>query len=161
MGELSGFDACFFCLGVAAAAMTEANYRRITYDITVAAARTLAKQNLGMTFIYVLWAGTNSTERGRAMWARVKGQTENARLRQPFEAAFMFRPAAIAPLHGMRSRTSRYRFLYVLATPLLRVSHKWFPKYVTTSEQMGRAMIKVAKQGSAKPVLESLDINEL
>ena len=99
--QLIGFDACFFCLGVSSAGMTEEAYRRVTYDITMAAAQTLARLNPAMTFIYVSGAGTDSTERGRIMWTRVKGKTENALLRLPFKAAYMFRPAAIQPLHGI------------------------------------------------------------
>jgi uncharacterized protein YbjT (DUF2867 family) len=159
--QLSGFDACFFCLGVSSAGMTEANYRRVTYDITMAAAQTLVKLNPGMTFIYVSGAGTDNTARGRSMWARVKGETENALLGLPFKAAYMFRPAVIVPLHGVRSKTKLYRVFYRLAAPLLQLLHAWFPKYVTTSEQLGRAMIKAGKTGSAKPVLESSDINEV
>ena len=117
--ELSGFDACFFCLGVSSAGMSEENYRRITYDITLAAAQTLVKLNPNMTFIYVSGAGTDSSERGRMMWARVKGQTENALLRLPFKAAYMFRPAVIVPLHGIKSRTRLYRVSYAVLGPLL------------------------------------------
>lgn len=159
--QLSGLDACFFCLGVSSAGMTEANYRRVTYGLTLAAAQTLVKLNPGMTFIYVSGAGTDSTEHGRSMWARVKGQTENALLRLPFKAAYMFRPGGIAPLHGVRSKTKLYRIIYIAAGPLLGVLYKWWPKYVTTTEQLGRAMIKIAKEGSPKSVLESADINNI
>ena len=157
--ELSGFDACFFCLGVTSVGMTEEIYSRITYDFTIAAAQTLARLNPGMTFIYVSGMGTDSSEHGRSMWARVKGKTENALLRLPFKAAYMFRPAAIVPLHGIRSKTRLYRVFYAVLTPLLPVLQKSFPKYVTTTEQVGRAMIKIAKQGAPKRVLENLDIN--
>jgi uncharacterized protein YbjT (DUF2867 family) len=159
--ELAGFDACFFCLGVTSVGMTEERYRRVTYDFTVAAAQVLARLNPGMTFIYVSGMGTDSSEHGRAMWARVKGQTENALLRLPFKAAYMFRPAAIVPLHGIRSKTEFYRVFYVVLAPLLPVLNKLFPKYVTTTEQVGRAMLKIAKQGAPKPVLENLDINRV
>jgi uncharacterized protein YbjT (DUF2867 family) len=159
--QLSGFDACFFCLGVSSAGMTEENYRRVTYDFTMAAARTLARLNPTMTFIYVSGMGTDSSERGRSMWARVKGKTENELLRLPFHAAYMFRPAAIVPLDGIRSKTKLYRALYVVLGPILPWMNARFPKYVTTTEQVGRAMIKVAKQGAQKPALENLDINRL
>jgi uncharacterized protein YbjT (DUF2867 family) len=159
--ELAGFDACFFCLGVTSVGMTEERYRRVTYDFTVAAAQVLARLNPGMTFIYVSGMGTDSSEHGRAMWARVKGQTENALLRLPFKAAYMFRPAAIVPLHGIRSKTEFYRVFYVVLAPFLPVLNKLFPKYVTTTEQVGRAMLKIAKQGAPKPVLENLDINRV
>ena len=157
--ELSGFDACFFCLGVSSAGMQEDDYRRITYDFTMAAARTLARLNPGMTFVYVSGMGTDSSERGRTMWARVKGQTENALLRMPFQAAYMFRPGVIVPLHGIKSRTALYRIPYMLMAPLLPLLEAAFPKYVTTTERLGRAMIHVAKQGAAKAVLESSGIN--
>jgi uncharacterized protein YbjT (DUF2867 family) len=157
--KLTGFDACFFCLGVTSVGMTEDRYRRVTYDITIAAAKTLARLNPGMTFIYVSGMGTDSSEQGRTMWARVKGQTENALLRLPFKAAVMFRPAAIVPLHGIRSKTTVYRVFYAVLAPLLPAMKKFLPKYVTTTEQVGLAMLKIAKQGSPKPVLENSDIN--
>src|SRR5579872_1827062 len=103
--ELSGYDACFFCLGVTSAGMKEEDYRRITYDVTPAAARLLAKLNPNMTFIYVSGMGTDSSEHGRTVWARVKGKTENDLLRLPSKAAYMFRPGVIVPLHGIKSKT--------------------------------------------------------
>lgn len=159
--ELSGFGACFFCLGVSSVGMAEELYRRVTYDYTLAAAQALARLNPGMTFIYVSGMGTDTSERGRAMWARVKGQTENALLQLPFKAAYMFRPAVIVPLHGVRSKTGLYRVFYAVLAPLLPLLKKSLPKYVTTTEQVGRAMIKIAKQGPPKPVLENADINRV
>jgi hypothetical protein len=159
--ELSGFDACFFCLGVSSAGMAEADYRRVTYDITLAAAGILVKLNSGMTFIYVSGTGTDSTERGRSMWARVKGQTENALLRLPFKAAYMFRPGIIVPLHGVRSKTRLYRITYSLTAPLLRFRYPKFPRYMTTSERIGRAMIRIVRNGSPKSVLENSEINRV
>jgi uncharacterized protein YbjT (DUF2867 family) len=159
--ELSGFNACFFCLGVSSAGMSEENYRRVTYDIALAAAQTLVKLNPHMTFVYVSGAGTDSSERGRVMWARVKGQTENALLRLPFKAAFMFRPGVIVPLHGIKSRTMLYRVPYAVLGPILPLLKRLFPKYVTTTEKLGRAMLIAAKRGAPKPVLESSDINQL
>ena len=159
--RLAGFDACFFCLGVSAAGMNEQAYRRVTYDLTVSAAATLAKLNPAMTFIYVSGAGTDSTERGRMMWARVKGETENALLRMPFKAAYMFRPAYIQPLHGIRTKTKWYGALYAMMGPLYPVWKLLLPKYVTTTECVGRAMLKVARQGAPKHVLENQDINGL
>jgi uncharacterized protein YbjT (DUF2867 family) len=158
--ELSGFDACFFCLGVSSAGMSEESYRRTTYDITLAAAQTLARLDPNMTFIYVSGAGTDSSGRGRAMWARVKGQTENALLRLPFEAAYMFRPAVIVPLHGITSRTTLYRVFYAILRPLYPLLQA-FPKYVTTTEKLGQAMLIAAKRGAPKRVLENSDINKL
>ena len=159
--QLVEFDACFFCLGVSSAGMSENAYRRITYDLTLSVAEALVKGNPNMTFIYVSGAGTDSSERGRSMWARVKGQTENALLRLPFRAAYMFRPAAIVPLHGIKSRTRIYRIFYAVLGPILPLLESHFPKYITTTEKLGRAMIKVATQGAPKPVLENLDINEI
>lgn len=165
--ELSGFDACFFCLGVSSTGMSEENYQRITYDFTLAAARPLAKLNPSMTFIYISGAGADSSERrgymGRrsSMWARVKGKTENELLRLPFQAAYIFRPALIIPLHGIQSRTRLYRVFYVLLGPLLPLFKGRFPKYVTTTEQIGRAMLKIARDGWPKHVLETADINQV
>jgi uncharacterized protein YbjT (DUF2867 family) len=159
--ELSGFDACFFCLGVSSAGMKEDDYRRITYDFTMAAARTLARLNPDMTFVYVSGMGTDSSERGRTMWARVKGKTENELLGLPFKAAYMFRPGLIVPLDGIKSKTRLYRAFYAGMAPLLPLLNAAFPKYVTTTAQVGRAMIKVARQGAAKPVLENSDINAI
>jgi hypothetical protein len=157
--QLTGHDACFFCLGVSSVGMDEARYRHLTYDITMAAATTLARLNPGMVFTYVTGRGTDSTERGRQMWARVKGKTENDLLKLPFRAAYMFRPAGIQPLHGVRSKTGWVQAIYVLATPLLSYLTRVAPNYMTTSERLGRAMIKVARSGFPKPVLESEDIN--
>jgi len=159
--ELAGFDACFFCLGVSSAGMSEDRYRRVTHDITLAAAKSLVKLNSNMTFVYVSGAGTVSSERGRVMWARVKGQTENALLRLPFKAAYMFRPGVIVPLHGIKSRTMLYRVPYAVLGPLLPLLKRLFPKYVTTTEKLGRAVLIAAKRGAPKSVLESADINKL
>jgi uncharacterized protein YbjT (DUF2867 family) len=159
--ELTGYDACFFCLGVSSLGMDEARYRRLTYDITMAAATTLARLNPGMVFTYVTGRGSDSTEQGRLMWARVKGKTENDLLRLPFKAAYMFRPAAIQPLHGVRSKTAWVQAIYVVLAPVLSSLGRIAPKYVTTSEQLGRAMIKVARDGYPKPVLENEDINRI
>jgi uncharacterized protein YbjT (DUF2867 family) len=160
-GELAGYDACFFCLGVSSAGMSEEDYHRVTYDLTLGVAELLAKEGPGMTFVYVTGQGTDSTERGRSMWARVKGKTENALLRLPFKAAYMFRPGFIEALHGIKSRTRLYRALYVVATPLIAVAKALFPRQMTTTEQIGRAMLTVAKRGAPKRVLEAPDINAL
>jgi len=159
--ELTGFDACFFCLGISAAGMSEEAYRRISLDLTLAAAGTLSTLNPEMTFIYVSGTGTDSTEKGRIMWARVKGKTENELLKLPFKAAFMFRPAYIQPLNGIESRTKAYRVLYGLVGPLFPVFQALFPRYVTTTERVGLAMIRVARQGYPQPILENDDINRL
>jgi uncharacterized protein YbjT (DUF2867 family) len=156
--ELSGFDACFFCLGVSAGGMKETDYARITYGITLAAAETLSRLNPQMTFIYVSGAGTDSSEQGQMMWARVKGRTENALLRLPFKAAYMFRPGVIQPLHGLRSRTAAYQVLYTLMKPLLPVLRRTFPDSILTTEQIGLAMLEVSRNGAPKRILESRDI---
>jgi uncharacterized protein YbjT (DUF2867 family) len=158
--QLTGFDACFFCLGVSALGMTEEQYSRVTYDLTLSVARTLGRLNSSITFIYVSGQGTDSTERGRAMWARVKGRTENALLALPFKT-YMFRPGAIIPLHGIRSRTRWYNALYTIARPLYPFLKRVFPDSVTTTEQLGKAMIAVARRGSTKRVLETPDMNSV
>jgi uncharacterized protein YbjT (DUF2867 family) len=159
--QLTGYDACFFCTGVSSAGMTEEKYTHLTYDLTLSVAQTLARLNPTMTFLYVSGAGTDSTEKGSTMWARVKGRTENALLRLPFKAAYMFRPGFIQPLHGIRSKTRLYQLLYDLLAPIQPLLKGRLPKYITTTEQLGRAMLIVAKQGYPKPILESLDINTL
>jgi uncharacterized protein YbjT (DUF2867 family) len=159
--ELKGYDACFFCLGVSSVGMDPERYRHLTYDVTMAAAKTLASLNPGMVFTYVTGRSTDSTEQGPVRWARVKGKTENDLLKLPFKAAYMFRPAGIQPLHGVRSKTSWVQAIYVVAAPLLSYLAHTAPKYMTTSEQLGRAMIRVARDGYPKPVLESEDINSI
>jgi uncharacterized protein YbjT (DUF2867 family) len=159
--ELSGYDACFFCLGITSAGMTEADYRRVTYDFALAAAQTLVRINPEMTFVFVSGAGADSTGRGRVMWARVKGQTENALLALPFKGVYVFRPAAIQPLHGIRSKTSWINAAYAVLGPLYPVFKRLVPDYVTTTEQIGRAMLVVARRGAPKRVLENADINRL
>jgi uncharacterized protein YbjT (DUF2867 family) len=158
--ELIGFDACFFCLGVSSAGMSEQQYENMTYTLTLAAAEALSRLNSAMTFVYVSGAGTDSSEKGRVMWARVKGKTENALLRLPFKAAYMFRPGIIQPVHGARSKTTAYRIGYALAKPVLPLLRRLFPRYILTTEEIGRAMIHVAKQGAPKKVLETWDIRD-
>jgi uncharacterized protein YbjT (DUF2867 family) len=159
--QLTGLDACFFCLGVSSAGMSEPDYRRVTYDLTVGVAQCLARLNPGMTFIYVSGAGTDSTERGRSMWARVKGATENALLRLPFKAAYMFRPGVIQPLHGVRSKTRSYRIMYSVLWPLVALMKVVAPNSVTTSERVGRAMIEAAATGASTKFLGNREINQL
>lgn len=158
---LGDMDACFFCLGVTSLGLSEAEYSRLTHDLTIAVARQLVRVNLHMTFIYVSGAGTDSTERGRSMWARVKGRTENALLALGFHAAYMFRPGAVIPLHGIRSRTSWYNALYALVRPLADPLSRMTPKYVTTTDRLARAMLVVARDGHSSPILESSDINSI
>jgi uncharacterized protein YbjT (DUF2867 family) len=156
--SLAGYDACFWCLGVTSAGLSEQEYQRMTYDFTIAAAQALVKESPQMTFLFVSGAGADSTEKSRTMWARVKGKTENALLRMPFKAVYIFRPAYIQPLHGIQSRTKLYRALFIIAAPLYPLWKVLLPKYVTTTEQLGRAMIEIGKHGASKHVLESCDI---
>jgi len=158
--NLSNVDACFFCLGVASTGMKESEYERVTYGITVAAAATLARLNPKMTFIFVSGAGADSSEKGRLMWARVKGKTENAILNLPFQG-YVFRPAAIEPSHGEQSRTPSYRIFYTLGKPFFPWLRRMFPAYFTSTEQIGRAMLSIAKHGTSKRILEIEDINKL
>src|SRR5262249_20698216 len=148
-------------LGISSFRMTEAEYTRITYDITLAAARTLARLNPQMTFVYVSGVGTDSTERGRTMWARVKGRTENDLLRLPFKAVYLLRPGVIQPLHGIRSKTPLYRLVYLPLAPVLGLLRLFFPNYVLSTESVGQAMLAVARRGAPKPVLEASDISAL
>jgi uncharacterized protein YbjT (DUF2867 family) len=159
--ELSGFDACFFCLGVTAAGLNEADYLRVTYGIALAVAEALARLNPDMTFIYVSGAGTDSSEQGRVMWARVKGKTENALMRLPFKASYMFRPGIIEPVHGAKSKTRFYRFFYAISKPLLPPLRWTFPNYVLTTAEIGQAMLAVVRQGAPKPILESKDMRAI
>lgn len=156
--SLSGYDACFFCLGVSSVGLKEEEYLRVTYDITMTVAHTVVKLNPEMIFIYVSGASTDSTEKGRVMWARVKGKTENALLRLPFKAAYMFRPGYIQPLHGVVSKTKLYRVLYTGLGVLYPILKRLFPYNVTTTEILGRAMIRVAKEGALNSIIESKDI---
>ncbi|MES2933856.1 MAG: NAD(P)H-binding protein [Pseudomonadota bacterium] len=158
---LSNFDACFFCLGGTASGMSEAEYSRCTYDLTVAAATVLARRNPQMTFVYVSGVGADSSEKGAVMWARIRGKTENALLRLPFKAAYMFRPGMIQPLHGIRSKTKALRIFYSIVKPVLPLMRMLFPQRILTTSVIGQAMLAVATRGAAKRVLESADINAL
>ncbi|PJI37947.1 NAD-dependent epimerase/dehydratase family protein [Ferrovibrio sp.] len=160
--RLTGFDACFFCLGVSSAGMSEAAYTRVTYDLTLAAATTLARLNPQMVFTYVSGRSTDGTENGPSMWARVKGRTENALLKLPFKAAYMFRPGVIEPMDGIKPKSRVYRAAYYLLMPCLSlVRFLWPQAALTTTRQVGRAMIAVARTRAAKQILEVADINAL
>jgi len=159
--DLRGFDACLFCIGVSSVGLSETAYRRVTYDMALAAANVLVRLNPTMTFIYVSAAGADTQGSGRITWARVKGQTENALLALPFKAAYMLRPAVIQPLHGIRSKTRSYRILYTAAALALPALRAMFPNYVTSTEQLGRVMLILVRRGYEKAVLEASDINRL
>ncbi|MFD7258148.1 epimerase [Streptomyces sp. NPDC059874] len=156
------YDACFFCLGVSSVGMKEEEYRHVTYDLTLAVARPLAAANPGLTFVFVSGEGTDSTERGRLMWARVKGKTENDLLELPFRA-YMFRPGIVQPVRGVPSKSRLNRTLYALAAPLIPIVRRVAPNLVITSEAFGRAMIAVATPGTEVPghILRPADINRL
>jgi uncharacterized protein YbjT (DUF2867 family) len=156
--HLTGYNACFFCLGVSSAGMSEAAYTRLTYDLPLHFATTLLAKVPDLTFCYVSGAGTDSSGRGRSMWARVKGRTENALLKLPFRAVYTFRPGYIQPQRGIRSRTRLYNLLYLVLAPLQPLIRK-YPRYYTTTTRLGRAMINVALNGYSKNILESEDIN--
>jgi uncharacterized protein YbjT (DUF2867 family) len=160
-GELAGYDACFFCLGVTSVGLKEDQYRKVTYDITAAFVRALARQSPGLTFVFVSGRGTDSTEKGPVMWARIKGAAENLVLQGGFKAAYMFRPGVIQPLHGIRSRTPAYRILYTLFSPVFALMKLFSPSSIATTETIGRAMLVAARGGASKTILENADINAL
>jgi uncharacterized protein YbjT (DUF2867 family) len=157
----SDYDACLFCLGVSSAGMTESDYSHVTYDLTIYVAKILVQLNPGMTFIYISGMGADSTEKGRIMWARVKGKTENTLLGLPFKAAYMFRPGLIQPMHGIKSKTRSYRIMYAIMSPIVPLLTAAFPKYVTTTEKLALAMINAAKHGAQDPIIETRDIKAL
>jgi uncharacterized protein YbjT (DUF2867 family) len=154
--DLQGYDACFFCLGVSVAGMNEADYTRLTFDLTLGWARALAEINPAMTFVYVSGAGTG----GKAMWAQVKGRTEDALLAL-FPSAYMVRLAALRAMHGEVSKTRWTRIAYAVFRPLLPLIWAMAPGAVISTEELGRAMIRVAQQGAPKRVLESRDLRAL
>ncbi len=155
--RMTGFNACYFCLGVSSIGMNERDYTRITYDLTMEAAKRLSALNPDMTFCYVSGMGTDSTGKGKTMWARVKGKTENDLLKLPFKAAYNFRPGFIKPIKGLKNA-------FKLATVMGAAYPLWklvFPKYVCTLEDLGQAMIRVTQEGYPSRVIECLDIDRL
>lgn len=159
--QLAGYDACFFCLGISAAGLNEEQYKKITYDYTLSLAKTLYDISPQMTFNYVSGVGTDSTEKGRMMWARVKGKTENDLLKMGFRQAFMFRPGMIIPLRGIKSRTKSYQFMYDYFMWLVKFIKAVSPKSVVNTSQIGLAMIHSMLRGYSKNVLSPADILEL
>jgi len=159
--QLKGYNACFFCLGVSAFGMSETDYSRITYDMTLHFADTLLRLNPDMHFCYVSGQGTDSSEKGRVMWARIKGKTENALLGMPFKKSYMFRPGYIQPMKGIKSSTKLYNMLYMVFKPLYPLLKAVFPTQLTSSVQVGNAMINVVLFGSEKKHLTNIDINLL
>lgn len=160
-GILVGYDACFFSLGISAAGLTEVQYKKITYDYTIALATTLFMLNPQMTFNYVSGVGTDSTEKGRMMWARVKGKTENDLLKIGFKQAYMFRPGAIIPQRGIKSRTKAYQFMYDYFMWLVKAIKVISPDSVVTTTQIGKAMINTVLKDYDKKVLVPKDILKL
>lgn len=156
--QLRDFDACFFCLGVSSIGMKEADYNRVTYDLTMAAAQKLAQLNPQMTFIYVSGASTDSSEKGSVMWARVKGKTENALKNLPFKAVYLFRPGVIQPLNGIQSGTLWIQVTYILLKPLLWAMRTFSPGSVLTTESLGKAMLNAVRFGSKRVIFEKQDI---
>ena len=154
--QLSGYNACFFCLGVSAVSMKEEDYRKITYELTLNFAKTVLDLNEDMTFNYVSGQGTKSSETG-SMWARVKGKTENDLMALPFKATYMFRPGYIQPMKGMNNTLSAYKYMSWLY-PFLKLV---FPGGVCTLENIGNSMIRVCTDGYSKKILENKDINLL
>ena len=159
--QLANFDACFFCLGVSSFRMERAQYQRLTVDLTLAAAHTLARLNPALQFVYVSGVGSDSSERGHRFWARVKGHTENQLQQLPFRAAYAFRPGLIQPLDGIVSKAALSRISYALLGPLLPLLRRFWPDQVLTTASLGQAMLAVVRHGSAKRVLEPADINAL
>jgi uncharacterized protein YbjT (DUF2867 family) len=157
--QLTGYDACLFCLGVSAAGMKEPEYRRVTYDLTLSIAERLARLNPQMTFEYISGAGTNP--QSRQMWARVKGETELALLRLPFKAAYMLRPGYIQPMHGIRSKTDWYQRMYDIFTPIYPIMVKLMRSFVLSTEELGQAMLHIASHGAPKPILTTSDLAKL
>ncbi|MFK7969341.1 MAG: NAD-dependent epimerase/dehydratase family protein [Bacteroidia bacterium] len=156
--ELQSYDACYHCMGVSAASMNEADYTRMTYDFTMALARTLHRLNPSMTFIYVSGVGTDSSEKGRTMWARVKGKTEKDVIKLGFKQAFAFRPGAIIPLRGIQPSSKLYRVLINNLTWLIKLIKAIAPNSVVNTTQIGLAMINASATGYEKAVVLPKDI---
>lgn len=154
------YNTCYFCLGISAVGLTEQQYHKTTYELTIKAAGALLRTHQDYTFCYVSGAGTDSTERGRMMWARVKGKTENAILSMPFKQAYVFRPGYIQPLKGIRSRTKGYNLFYTIFKPFYFLL-KPFKNVVTDTSSLGKAMINIAGNGYHKKIIDVADINTL
>ncbi len=159
--KLTGYDACFWCLGVSSSGMSEADYTRITHDLTLSAAKVMLERNPNLKLVFVSGASTDGSETSGPMWARVKGKTENALFKMPFSAVYAVRPAMIEPKDGITSRTTGYRVFYTLMRPFFPLVHALAPKSLTTTERVGRAMLVLVTKGSEKRVLENDDLNTL
>jgi uncharacterized protein YbjT (DUF2867 family) len=159
--QFAGYDACYYCMGVSSFRMKEKEYNEITYKLTLHLAKLLSDINPGMSFCYVSGLGTDSTEKGKSMWARVKGKTENAILKLPFKSAFLFRPGFIRPMKGIKSKTPLYNSLYSVVKPIIPLVKLISPNSVTTNENVGKAMLYTTLHGAENTVLYNKDINEL
>lgn len=157
--KMKEYDACYFSLGVSAAGMNEKKYKKISYDFTLAAAKTLRKLNDNMTFIYVSGVGTDSSEKGRSMWARVKGKTENDIQKLGFKETYMYRPGYIQPMKGIKSKTKLYNALYVFSKPLYPLLKLLIPNQITTTEKLGKSMINITLKPYSKKIITNHDIN--
>ncbi|MEV1159787.1 NAD-dependent epimerase/dehydratase family protein [Micromonospora chokoriensis] len=155
--DLTGVDACFYCLGVSSLGLDEAAYTRVSYDYPLAAARLLAEVSPRVTFVYVSGVGTDSSGQGRVMWARVKGRTENA-IMELLPNGYAARPGFIQPTYGALSRTRAYRIGYAVTRPLFPVLRRLLPNHVTTTDGIGRAMLRVAREGSPTRVLGNREL---
>jgi uncharacterized protein YbjT (DUF2867 family) len=155
--ELVGYNTCFFCLGVSSVGMKEEEFTRLTHTLTLNFAATVSKHNSDMTFCYISGAGTDSTEKGRMMWARVKGKTENDLKKLPFKAVYNFRPGMLEPTKGLKNTLSLYKYFGWLA-PILRVVT---PNGISTLKELGLAMINAATKGYSKQTIEVSDIHQL
>jgi len=155
--QLTGYNACFFCLGVSSVGKSEQEYHKLTYSLTLHVAETLVKQNSDMVFCYISGAGTDSTEKGRMMWARVKGKTENDLMKLPFKKVYAFRPGFMQPTKGLKNTLSYYKYVSWLY-PVFRLL---LPKYVSTLKELGLAMIQAVQNGYPKNILEVKDIRAL
>jgi len=157
----AAIDACFWCLGVSSAGMSEAAYGKVTHDLTMEVARPLAAANPAITFVFVSGVGADPTEQGRTMWARVKGRTENAVLKAGFAHAYVLRPAFVLAGEGIRSATGWYNALYAVARPLYPLIRRIAPNGASTGEQIGRAMLAAVRHGAPNRVIEGRDIHRL
>ncbi|HTE12648.1 MAG TPA: NAD-dependent epimerase/dehydratase family protein [Chitinophagaceae bacterium] len=155
--QLSGFNTCFFCLGVSSVGMKKAQYYRLTHTLTMQVAESISRLNTGMTFCYISGAGTDSTEKGRSMWASVKGKTENDLMKLAFKKVYNFRPGVLQPTKGLKNTLSFYRWFGWLL-PIIKLLA---PKYITSLHQLGTAMINAATKGYEKQILEIRDIQAL
>ncbi|MDX2008573.1 MAG: NAD-dependent epimerase/dehydratase family protein [Myxococcaceae bacterium] len=156
---LRGVDACFYCLGVSSGGMSEADYTRVTVDLTLALATALKAASPEVTFVFISGASTDASEKGSVMWARVKGRAENALKAMGFRKLFLFRPGYIQPMDGITSKTTSYRWMYAVLAPTYPLLKRLFPRMVTSTRQVGRAMLNVTRGGFSKDTLESDDIN--